>query len=323
MNIFQDLYRFLVYDPQINLLQLFYNITGDIGFAIISVAVFINLILWPFFASSYINSQKLRLLQPQLKKIREKYKNDQSELLKQTMEFNKKHKLNSGSVFWTLFVQLFFASGLFLVIRDAVNGVDISQNFYEFTSQLPRQDLDLTAFGFLPVQGSGINYVYLPLMTALLSFIYGMYTFKWSPKVKLPEGKNDRKKKDENSDKTDSIIDPEAFQKSMESNTIYVMPVILFFINYTWPVGLNIYILTVSSMSLIRQIFLTNFYYSHTHKLMEEIAKSDPQLDEYSEANNLVDNIEIAELADQPVPIVTVEKVDKKPVKKKSKKSKK
>ncbi|MEM1312268.1 MAG: YidC/Oxa1 family membrane protein insertase [Patescibacteria group bacterium] len=307
MNIFSWLYTNLVYNPQVNLLQLLYNLTNDTGTSIVLLAVIVNLVMWPIFASSYINTQKIKLLQPQLKKIQDKYKKDPQESLKQTMAFNKKHNLSSGSIFITLFVQLFFATGVYFVIRDITAGQDITGNFYPFVANLPQQSLSTTAFGFIPLQASARSYIWLPLLASLLSFAYGMYTFKWSPKIKLPEKpKKIVKKKD------DKALDPEALQKSMEFNMIYGMPIILFIVNFNLPAGANIYFVTVGLMSLLRQIFLTTFYSGHTEKLLEDIAKSDPQSRDDNPANNIENTADPADSSSQPTVVEFVEKESKK-----------
>jgi YidC/Oxa1 family membrane protein insertase len=305
MNIFSWLYTNLVYNPQVNLLQLLYNLTNDTGVSIILLAVIVNLLLWPIFASSYINTQKIKLLQPQLKKLQAKYKSDPQESLKQTIAFNKKHNLSSGSIFTTLFVQLFFATGVYFVINDITAGKAISEHFYPFVASLPKQSLGTLALGFIPLKAATSNYIWLPLLSSVFSYLYGMYTFKWSPQIKIPETETSKKVVKKSDEK---VLDPEALQKSMEFNTIYALPIFLFIFNFNLPAGLNIYFVTVGLMSLLRQIFLTTFYAGHTDKLLEEIAKSDPESVDENPANNIQNTANPADLADQPVPVEFVKK---------------
>jgi YidC/Oxa1 family membrane protein insertase len=307
MNIFSWLYTNLVYNPQVNLLQLLYNLTNDTGVSIILLAVIVNLMLWPIFASSYINTQKIRLLQPQLKKLQEKYKSEPQESLKQTIAFNKKHNLSSGSIFTTLFVQLFFATGVYFVINDITAGKAISEHFYPFVASLPKQSLGSLALGFIPLKASTSSYIWLPLLSSVFSYLYGMYTFKWSPQVKLPVAAVPKKTEQKSDEK---VLDPEALQKSMEFNTIYALPIFLFIFNFNLPAGLNIYFVTVGVMSLLRQIFLTTFYAGHTDKLLEEIAKSDPESVDLNPANNIENTANPADIVSQPIAVEFVKKTD-------------
>ena len=104
------LYDTIIYIPQLNLLQFFYNITGDIGFSIIFLAIVVNLLMWPLFSGAYINGQKLRVLQPLLTEVREKYKDDPQTMLKEMRTFNEKHGIRNNSLFLVIIVQLVFAT---------------------------------------------------------------------------------------------------------------------------------------------------------------------------------------------------------------------
>ena len=79
---FKDLYRFFIYEPQLNLLYWLHKLFGgDIGFGIIGIAFLVNLIILPIFAKNYINMQKMKILQPFLTEIRENYKDKPQEML--------------------------------------------------------------------------------------------------------------------------------------------------------------------------------------------------------------------------------------------------
>jgi len=322
MNLFQQLFHTLVYQPQLNLIQLFFNITGDVGVAIILLALTVNLLLWPVFISSYVNSQKIRILQPKLKEIQEKYKGKQQELLQHTMAFNKKHKISSGSIFLVILVQLFFVSGLYFVINDVTKSTSnpdeaarLFNDLYTFTRNLPKTSFSNVAFGFIPINASTNGFIWLPILNAVFSFLYGMYSFRWAPQAKLPVAP--KPKKDKEGEKP--ALDPEALQKSLEFNTIYVMPVVLFVANYSFPAGLNLYFATVSILALVRQVYITTRYVGHTDRLIAEIASSDPESVDSNPSNNSEIPADPADLASQP--IITLIVKDKKPkIKNKKKK---
>jgi YidC/Oxa1 family membrane protein insertase len=308
MNIFSWLYTNLVYSPQVNLFVFLFNLTHDTGVSIVLLAVIVNLALWPIFANSYINTQKMKLLQPQLKKIQDKYKADPQESLKQSMAFNRKHGLNSGSIFTTLFVQLFFATGVYFVINDVTAGKSIVDYLYPFIASLPKTQLTTTAFGFIPIKASASSYIWLPFLSSVFSYLYGMYTFRWSPQLKVPAQPVVVKKADQDDKTAASALDPVALQKSMEFNTIYALPIFLFIFNFNLPTGLNIYFATVGLMSVLRQIFLINYYAGHTDKLLADIANSDPESDDHNPANNIDSLANPTDLAEQPIAVEFVPK---------------
>ena len=320
MNIFQELFRVVVFEPQLNLLYFFYKITGsEIGSSIILLAFAVNLMILPIYAKSYINMQKTRILQPQIKQIQDKYKKDPQILLSKMREFNRKHGVSTGYVFLVLLVQLFFVSGLYVLINDVVQGKTLTGLYEIFWGAGHLADFKNStgqslAFGLINIGASAKDYLWIPVIALVFSYLYGMYTFRWAPKLNIPKPVIKKNAKGE-----PPLLDPEAMQKSMEFQSIYILPIFLFVIQYSLPTGLNLYFATTSFIALIRQIFLTKFYMSHTDKLIADIATSDPSSKDKNPDNNPEILSDPAQLAsDQPVVEVVVKKKAK-PTKKKRK----
>jgi len=303
MNIFGELFKAIVYQPQLNLLYFLFQITGDIGLSFILLAIIVNVIIFPLFAKSYVNLQKTRILQPWIKELQTKHKADPQKMMAEMGKFNKKHGISNSSTFLVLFVQIFFFSGLYTVINDVVtrNQVDgLYQLFFNKTTyDFKAGTGQLLAFGKIDIGASASSFLWIPLISMFFSYLYGMYTFKWAPQPVLPTPKKVTKKKDS---KTETpILDPEVMRKSMEFQSIYVLPIFLFFIQYTLPTGLNIYFLTSSALSIVRQYVLINFYSSHTDKLLESIAESDPFSKDDNPANNLEITADPEQMVMEPV----------------------
>jgi membrane protein insertase Oxa1/YidC/SpoIIIJ len=272
--------------------------------------------MWPLFAQAYINGQKTKVLQPLITDIRNKYKENPQEMLRKLGEFNKKHGIRNNSIFLVLVFQLLFASGLWSMTRristtEAVDGVVQIPGLYVDIFGRETTNFSQLAFDFINIGDPANQHIWLPLMAAFLSFLYGYYTFRLAPKPKVLPKKKTKKKKGEE-DKP--ALDPEALQKSMEFQTIFIIPAFMLVLNLSLTVGVNIYFTTVSLLSLIRQIFLTNYYAGHTDKLFDRITKSDPSLVDDDVSNNL----EITAPGDvtslEPVPQVVLDanKKDKK-----------
>lgn len=299
----QDVYRNIVYEPQLNILYFFYQIVGDFGIAIIVLAILVNLAILPIFAKSYINTQKARVLRPFIQEIQEKYKTKPQEMLKRIRAFNIKHGLNNNYTFLVLFIQLFFISGLYLLIRDVVNDsidADLYGIFYGSAEPNFKDTNGQTlAFNQIPVSASSSEYIFFPILVGLLSMLFGLYTFRWAPKPEIPKLKKPKKKNKK--DEGESLFDPESMQKSMEMQSIYVMPIFLFVIQFSLPVGLTLYMATSSLMSLTRQIILSNYYAGRTDALVKQIIDSDPTSKDDDPNNNLEITADPAIIASQPV----------------------
>jgi YidC/Oxa1 family membrane protein insertase len=261
----------LIYQPQLNFLEFWYQQTHDIGWAIVILATIVNVSLWPLFGSNYLNSLKLRILNPRLRELQEKYKETPQELWKKTREFNKEHNIKNGAIFWILIFQLFFVSGLFFLTQDVSKGQPITGLYTAFFGT-DKAQFSNTAFGFLDIGKSSWDNLWLPITAAFLSYIQGMYTFRWSPKPKLPPQPKAKKKE---GDKP-AMFDPEQFQKSLEFQQIYIFPFMYLLLNISATTGVNLYLLTVSILAIARQFFLVNFYAKHVDKLVADLEQTDP-----------------------------------------------
>jgi YidC/Oxa1 family membrane protein insertase len=290
----------LIYKPQLNLLEGFYYLTGDIGWSIVLLALVINLLLWPLFGKSYVNTQKMRLLQPQIREIQEEYKSNPQQMMKETRVFYQKHNIKNSTTFLILVFQIFFATGLYRLTTDLSNGSEL-KGLYPIFFENEVAQFNNIAFGFLDISDVAREHFWLPLLASIFSYLMGMYMFRWAPKPKLPEPKKKKKPKKKEDDKP-SPLDPEAFQKSLEFQSIYVFPIIIFVVNFSLTTGVAIYFVTVNFLALMRQIFLINFYRTHVDKLVKDITESDPSYRDNDPSNNLKSDIDPSSETEQPVP---------------------
>ncbi len=294
-----SLWGALVYRPQLNLLEGFYYFTGDIGWSIVLLALVVNLLLWPLFGKSYVNTQKMRVLQPQIREIQDKYKSNPQELIKKTGEFYKKHNVRNSTTFLILLFQILFATGLYWLTTSLSNGDEL-RGLYPIFFGTEVAQFDDIAFGVLNISNPARNHLWLPMLAAIFSFLMGMYMFRWAPKPNIPVPKKKKKPKKDGQDKPNPF-DPEMFQKSLEFQTIYIFPFIIFITNFALTTGVAIYFVTVNFLSLMRQIFLINFYRNHVDALIKDITESDSSFRDDDPSNNLEADIDPSAETDQPV----------------------
>lgn len=76
------------------ILEYIYKFTKNYGFAIIILTIFIKLILSPLTHKSMVSQQKMSQLQPKIKEIQEKYKDNPQQLNKETMALYKREGIN-------------------------------------------------------------------------------------------------------------------------------------------------------------------------------------------------------------------------------------
>ncbi len=124
--------------PILRLLQFFYNLIPNWGIAIILLTLVIRFITFPLQFKSLKSMNKMQKIQPDLAKIREKYKEDPQRLQKESMELFKRSGANpiSGCLPLLLQMPIFFA--FYQVLSHSVELVDAP--FYFWIADLSTKD---------------------------------------------------------------------------------------------------------------------------------------------------------------------------------------
>jgi YidC/Oxa1 family membrane protein insertase len=90
------------------------------GWAIIVITVFIKVVFWPLTQASTRSAKRMQMLQPQIKALQEKYKDDPVKAQRKMMEFWKEHKINPMSGCLPTLIQMPVFFGFFFMIRSAI-----------------------------------------------------------------------------------------------------------------------------------------------------------------------------------------------------------
>lgn len=90
------------------------------GWAIIAITLIIKIVFWPLTQASTRSAKRMQALQPQIKQLQEKYKDDPVKAQRKTMEFWKEHKVNPMSGCLPTLIQMPVFIGFFYMIRSAI-----------------------------------------------------------------------------------------------------------------------------------------------------------------------------------------------------------
>jgi len=90
------------------------------GWAIIVITVFIKVVFWPLTQASTRSAKRMQALQPQIKALQEKYKDDPVKAQRKMMEFWKEHKINPMSGCLPTLIQMPVFFGFFFMIGSAI-----------------------------------------------------------------------------------------------------------------------------------------------------------------------------------------------------------
>ncbi len=99
--------------PLSKVLHLFYWLVRNYGIAIILLTVLVRGAMWPLGRKAARNAQVMQLLSPQIKEIKEKYKNDMEKQSKALQELWRRHNFHPLSGCWVMFLQLPIFIGLY------------------------------------------------------------------------------------------------------------------------------------------------------------------------------------------------------------------
>jgi len=99
---------------------LHHTLTLSYGWAIVAITIIIKLVFWPLTQASTRSMKRMQALQPQMKAIQEKYKDDPVKMNRKVMEFMKEHKVSplGGCLPMLLQIPVFF--GFFSMIQSAI-----------------------------------------------------------------------------------------------------------------------------------------------------------------------------------------------------------
>ena len=91
-----SLFDTIFYKPLFNILILFYQFLPghDFGVAVILLTILIRLLLYPLGAAAVRSQKVFQDIQPKIREIQKKYKDDKEKQLQATLELYKETKIN-------------------------------------------------------------------------------------------------------------------------------------------------------------------------------------------------------------------------------------
>jgi YidC/Oxa1 family membrane protein insertase len=201
------------------------------GLAIIAITVIIKLLFWPLTAASTRSMKRLQALQPQMKAIQEKFKDDPAKMNKKMMEFMRENKVSPLGGCLPLILQIPVFIGFFQMVRTAI---ELRGARFLWACDLSTSDTvfiipGLGLIPFIGIPGSGLPVNPLPLLMGLTMF--------WQARLTPPS----------------PGMDP------MQQKIMKYFPLIFLFMLYNYSAGLTLY-WTVQNLLSIAQMKLTKAY---------------------------------------------------------------
>lgn len=253
--------------PILNLLIAFYQVLesisfpGALGFAIIFLTVLIRLILWPLTTAQLKSSKKMAELKPHLDRIKAEHGHDKVRHQQEMGKLYKEHGVNPLAGCLPLLLQIPVFIALYNVLLKIVdfNKADFlaSINDRLYSPVLYLEKIPGTSFiGFnlsaKPSEWQQIGFLILlvPPITGALQFIQSKMM---APASTAKRGEPAATSKPAKTNEKQGLEDSMA---QMQSQMILIMPAMIAFFSYGFPIGLSLYWNTFTLIGIIQQYLI-------------------------------------------------------------------
>lgn len=230
-----NFFRITLFIPLYNLLIWITNVIpgADLGLAIIILTVLVKIVIFPLYSTSVRTQIKMKAIEPEIKAIKEKNKDNLPEQSRLTMELYHKEKINPFSSFIVLLIQIPVIISLFYVFQESFSiQKDLIYSFVSIPAHINTNFLGLINLTV------GHN-IALALLTGITQYVQVHLSLPKRDKTKKPDSK---------------MSFGEDLAKSMDLQMRYVMPVLTAVIAFTLPAAISLYWVTSNIFSSIYEV---------------------------------------------------------------------
>jgi YidC/Oxa1 family membrane protein insertase len=217
--------------PMFKLIDFFYRLIGNFGLAILCVTLLVKIVFFPLANRSYMSMARMKAMQPQMKAIQERFKDDRAKQQQELMALYKREKINPVAGCLPVIIQIPVFFSLYKVLFVTIEMRQAP--FFGWIRDLSQPDPTniFTLFGLIPWDPTHIPLIGSFLWLGIWPLIMGISMFI---QMKM------------NPEPTDPV------QKQMFA----YMPVIFTFMLGSFPAGLVIYWTWNNLLSVAQQGFI-------------------------------------------------------------------
>jgi len=175
-----------VAEPMLVVLHTFYRIIPNYGIAIILLTVLVRSLMFPLSRRQAVNAQKMQELQPEIKRIQEKYKGNMEARTKAQQDLFRQHNYNPLAGCLPVFLQLPIFIGLYrsLSVDVELRGAPLISQSVRWCSNLAAPDMAFKWEEYLPTILAGPNGFLGPWFNVLPCITIAL--FIWQQKMFMP-----------------------------------------------------------------------------------------------------------------------------------------
>ena len=165
---------FFLTKPIFNLLEIFNSYIGNMGWSIILLTLFIKTLLLPLAYKSFVSMSKLKQLQPEMEKIKERAGDDRVKLQQEMMNLYKTQKVNpaAGCLPILLQIPIFFSLYKVLFVTIEMRHAPFIGWIKDLSAPDPTSFLNL--FGLLPYSTPGPESIFGIISIGVFPILMGI-----------------------------------------------------------------------------------------------------------------------------------------------------
>jgi len=246
-----NIFTTLIVQPFYNALILLVDfLTADLGIAIIVLTILFRFVLFPLSKSQIKTQLKMKQVQKPLRDLKEKYGKQPEVMAKEMMKLYKDNEIKPFSGILLLFIQLPLLFGFYYVF---INTGLPEINFNLLYSFIPvPENLSTMFLGFVDVTEKS---VVLAMMVAVTQY--------FQAKLLLPATDED--------DKDRKLSPTEEIMKGLQTQMVYVMPIVIMFISYFFGAIVALYLLTSNVFSIAQEMYIRKTLREPESKKIKEL----------------------------------------------------
>ncbi len=158
--------------PIFSLLVWLFHTIGNFGWAIIALTFIVRLIMYPIFDRQFRSMAGMRAMQPRMKEIQERYKDDKTKMQQELPELYKREKINPAAGCLPIFLQIPVFYALYKVLTVSVEMRH--QPWIGWIKDLSAPDplTPVNLFGLLPFDPPGLLHLgILPILLGITMWL--------------------------------------------------------------------------------------------------------------------------------------------------------
>lgn len=242
------------------------HIGGELGWSIIIMTILVRFLLWPFMSSQIKVSRKMAELKPHLDDLKKKHGNDKQALAVAQAALYKEHGVNPAGGCLSSIIQIPIIMSLYPSLYLFVGYINPGKyspadalhkiNSYLFLPSWQLKSLPNPSFFGLNLGAKPSDFgllslfILIPVVTALLQYIQASMMTSGTTVKKYPsDSPKEKKEKDSAEDAMGAV------QTQMK----YMMPLMIGYFAFSFPMGLAIYWNTFTLIGILQQYKLSGW----------------------------------------------------------------